>query len=176
MAFETFASRFGAEGVIFVPPFGRITEALVNALPGIGFAGVSTGPTNLERRMSRLTARMPWLPSAQLPSNRSVLHLDVQIDPIDWRRGTSRPSASVSKELIGHLRLRRNGFISPNVPIGLLTHHLVHDDAVWSICDELLSALRSHRSVAFVRASKLAGRDNGSAGATHRDGDVSRVD
>ena len=34
-------------------------------------------------------------------------------------------------------------------PIGLLTHHLVHDEATWTFCEELLERLAAHSSVRF---------------------------
>lgn len=118
----------------------------------MGFAGVSNGPSALERRLSRVLARFKWAPGAKLPNRGAVPHFDVQIDPIDWRRGTARDAAGVARDLIGYLRLRRNGFVSPDAPIGLLTHHIVHDDAIWSLCDSLLEALGRHPAVAFAGA------------------------
>jgi hypothetical protein len=82
-AFERFIEYFEKVEAIFVPPFGRITNAMVNALPQIGFAGVSKGPSVLERRLSRIVSRLGWTPVAKLPTKKLVPHFDVQIDLID---------------------------------------------------------------------------------------------
>jgi peptidoglycan/xylan/chitin deacetylase (PgdA/CDA1 family) len=156
-AFETFAEHFGGVAAVFVPPFNRIADAMVSALPTIGFVGVSKGPRALERRLSRIVSHIGWAPSARLPARGSVPHFDVQIDLIDWRRRTARDAAAVASDLVGHLRLRRSGFVSPEVPIGLLTHHLVHDDAIWALCDDLFSVLREHESSAFADVAHIIG-------------------
>jgi peptidoglycan/xylan/chitin deacetylase (PgdA/CDA1 family) len=157
LAFEAFAEHFGRVGVVFVPPFGRITDAMVDVLPEIGFVGVSKGPSAMERWMTRVA----WAPSpVRLPTRKSVPHFDVHIDPIDWRRMTARDAAAVGAEIVGHLRLRRNGFVSSDLPIGILTHHLAHDDAVWALCDDLFGALRHEAAAAFAPASHvITGRD-----------------
>jgi hypothetical protein len=166
LAFETFAKHFGSTGVVFVPPFGRITDAMVEVLPEIGFVGVSKGPSAMERRMTRLA----WVPSpVRLPTRKSVPHFDVHIDPIDWRRRTARDVAAVSAEIVGHLRLRRNGFVSSDLPIGILTHHLAHDDAMWALCDDLFGALRQEAGAAFAHASHVISQGSGLQAVTTRE-------
>jgi len=157
LAFNAFEAHFGGAGVVFVPPYGRIAEELIDALREIGFVGVSTGPTNVERRMARILSHLSWLPSVRLRNGRSFPHFDVQIDPFDWARGSSRTASSVSEEIVGHLRLRRIGFVAPHAPIGLLTHHLVHDDATWELCGQLLEALTKHSAVRCARVRSVIG-------------------
>ena len=157
LAFNEFGTHFGSSGVVFVPPYGRITEELVGALPEIGYVGVSTGPTNVERRLARIMSRLSWLPSIRLSNGRSIPHFDVQIDPFDWARGTSRTAASVGEEIVGHLRLRRNGFVASGAPIGLLMHHLVHDATTWELCDGLLEALTEHSAVRWAGVRSVIG-------------------
>jgi hypothetical protein len=156
-AFQEFTVHFGADGVVFVPPYGRITPELVEALPEIGFLGVSAGPANLERRLARVMTQISWLPSVPIGRERSVAHFDVHIDPFDWMRNTARPSNAVCAEIVGHLRLRRNGIVPRQAPIGLLMHHLVHDEAMWSLCDGLVGALSKHSAVQFPAVSGIVG-------------------
>jgi hypothetical protein len=40
-------------------------------------------------------------------------------------------------------------------PIGLLTHHLVADEAVWAFCEAVLDILASHPAVRFATLAKL---------------------
>lgn len=157
LAFDEFANHFGRRAVVFVPPYGRITKALTSELPQIGFWGVSTGPTNAERRLARLMAKVSWSPSIRLNSGRSTRHFDVHVDSFDWTRRTARTTTSVAREIVGHLRLRRNGFVAPGAPIGLLMHHLVHDEATWDLYDGFLEATTAHSAVRFARIGAVIG-------------------
>jgi peptidoglycan/xylan/chitin deacetylase (PgdA/CDA1 family) len=154
-AYKVFSDYFGGGDAIFVPPFARITSALVDCLSQIGFAAVSTGPGVLERAVLRLDGRLPWIPVVKLPVRSPVPRIDVHIDLIDWQRRTARDQGSVAVELAANLRLRRRGFLPVNHPVGFLTHHLVHDEAIWRLCDELFGMLRRHVSVEILSAASL---------------------
>jgi hypothetical protein len=154
LAYNGFCEFFGSsKKVVFVPPYGCITEPLVDALPGIGFAAVSAGSSPLEARISRLVGKI-WTPVIKIPIRSTVPRIDAQIDLIDWRRRTARDARSVAENLVGHLRLRRRGFLDVDRPIGLLTHHLDHDEQVWRSCGELVDSLRRHKSVTFLDVSQ----------------------
>jgi peptidoglycan/xylan/chitin deacetylase (PgdA/CDA1 family) len=154
-AYKVFAGYFGADNAIFVPPFGRITSALLQELSHIGFAGVSTGPRFLERTLLRLNLRLEWTPVVKIPRRTTIPRFDVQIDVIDWKRRTARNSASIAAELVANLGLRRRGFLPFDHPVGLLTHHLAHDEPIWRLCNELLEALRRHDAVEPLNANDL---------------------
>jgi peptidoglycan/xylan/chitin deacetylase (PgdA/CDA1 family) len=159
-AFKAFSGYFGSENVIFVPPFGRVTDALVNDLPRIGFSGLSVGPGLIERTMVRLNLRFPWTTSIKLPvatiaTRSSVPRLDVQVDVIDWGRRTARDRSTVAAELVANLYLRRKGLLPCDHPVGLLTHHLAHDEPIWQLCDEVLGVLTRHDAVEPVSAALL---------------------
>jgi hypothetical protein len=145
---QAYARHFGPEPPVFVPPFGQITDELARALPSLGFAMHSNGPALLAARLARLHARtalLPALPWTPRPSRR----LDVHIDPIDWRAKTAHSLDVIERQLVGELRLRRKRHLAPETPIGLLTHHLVHDEPIWSVCDGILAMLRGSAAVAF---------------------------
>ena len=90
----------------------------------------------------------------RIPVRATVPRIDAQIDVIDWRRRTVKDSRVIAKNIIGHLRLRRRGFIDIDRPIGLLTHHLVHDEETWRSCDGLLYCLGRHKAATFLDISK----------------------
>ena len=125
---------FGAaRSAVLVPPWNRIAPALVPALSGLGFNGLSTlGPR----------------PSAEpAPGLRQVnCHLDI----MRWKpsRGFLGQEAALDV-LAGHLRARREGAADRSEPTGLLTHHLAHDEACWGFLDDLLGRLVGHAAVRF---------------------------
>ena len=154
-AYRVFSECFGGSHVVFVPPFGRITPALADDLPGIGFAALSVGPDALERNILRLNAYLPWTPVVTIPTNWPIPRLNVHIDVIEWKRGTARDAGAVAADLVANLRLRRRGFLPSEYPIGLLTHHLVHDERIWGLCDELLDVVLDHDSAVALDAARL---------------------
>ena len=154
-AYRTFSDHFGGSNVIFVPPFNRIAAQLVRALPEIGFAAVSVWPGFYERTILRLDSRLPWMPAVRMPQRVVVPRLDVHVDVIDWKRGTARDTIEVAAQVVGQLRLRRRGFLPSDYPIGILTHHLVHDEPIWALCDDLLKFLRAHDAIDFLAAGSL---------------------
>jgi hypothetical protein len=50
-------------------------------------------------------------------------------------------------------------------PIGLLTHHLVHDPWIWNFVDRLLERLCRSTAIRFARASTLIRNGAGAASA-----------
>jgi peptidoglycan/xylan/chitin deacetylase (PgdA/CDA1 family) len=154
-AYEVFSGHFGATNVVFVPPFGRIAPALIEDLPRIGFTALSTGPRRSERMMLRLDLRLPWTPAIRIPRPSGIPRFDIHVDVIDWTRRTARDRDAIAAELLANLRLRRRGMLPSSHPIGLLTHHLAHDEAIWRSCHELLDALCGHEAVEPLDADRL---------------------
>ncbi len=151
---DTYAVSFGAAPPIFVPPFGRISDELAAALGDLGFAAISNGHTLFEARLVRVHGWTGLLPANPLGRSRQR-RLDAHIDPIDWRAKTARSRDIIEQRLLGELRARRKRYIAQARPIGILMHHLVHDEAVWSVCDELVSLLRSEPGAAFPDLAQL---------------------
>jgi hypothetical protein len=158
LAYRTFSSHFGERGIVFVPPFGRISKPLVRALPELGFSGVSAAAGWLERRLSRLSDWNVRFPIAAAQPWSCVPRLDVHIDPINWRTRTAHHPAIISQALVRCLRARRNGWLDVNRPIGLVTHHRDHDESIWQVCDALLQVVRPHPAVQFLHADQFFGR------------------
>jgi len=120
------AELFGARPLpVFVPPWNRIAEQLVAALPPAGVRGLS-------RYRPRVAAR----PVAGL------VEANCHVDPIDWRgdRGFAG-EAAVLTALVDHLRARRHGEVDAGEPTGLLTHHADCDGDGWRFLEKLLDFL-----------------------------------
>jgi hypothetical protein len=166
-ALSAFRTHFSGYDAVFVPPFGRISRAVTRALPAIGFAGVSVGPGWLERKLSYLPPLAVRVPTIRMP-RRSIPRLDVQIDPIDWRRGTAHSADAICRAIVRTLRPRRMGFLPSDAPVGLVTHHLAHDESIWAVCNDAMDILREHRAVEFLHVGRFFG--GGRAGGSQSRG------
>ena len=135
---QQFESRFTP---VLVPPWNRIEERVINGLAEIGFTGIST------MRVRRSATPAPGL-----------VQVNTHLDPINWRhrRGFIGvfPALAI---LIQHLVARRSGYRDIGEPTGILSHHLVQNDAVWHFLDDLLGFLRAHPAVNWVDAASIWG-------------------
>jgi predicted deacetylase len=107
---EMFESRLP----VYVPPWNAMGGNVVSALPASGLTAVSA-----------------WNGMAE--PNR----LDVHLDLLRWRSGPRfAGEARFLSRLRRALKLRRRAGLWRE-PIGLLTHHLDHDEAAWRFLDAL---------------------------------------
>lgn len=96
--------------------------------------------------LSPLGRGHPRSSSADREDGGEIVTIDTHIDPIDWRGTRSllapeRIAAAFTRDLAGWLES------GSEEPFGLLTHHLVMDDATWSFCEDLVETVLSHPSV-----------------------------
>lgn len=125
---------------VLVPPWNRIDSRLVGALPGLGYAGLST-----------FAGRERAQPCAGL--RVCNCHLDI----IDWRgsRGLV-PEERLLASLCGELAARRSslqaatGGTGDVEPIGILTHHRVQEADSTDFLRRLFEALCQPRNGAPV--------------------------
>jgi hypothetical protein len=104
-------TRFGARLTpVFVPPWNRISKPHAALLPTLGYRGLST-----------------FGPRADETS------INTHIDPIEWR-GTRDlvDTEHLIARTVELLENRLKGKEDRAEPLGLLTHHLVHTDAIWA--------------------------------------------
>jgi hypothetical protein len=122
---------------VLAPPWNRIAPALVPTLPDLGYAGLSAfGPR---------PARNPT------PGLRQV---NTHLDPIDWRGGRGlRDRDRLEADLAEAVLARVNG--ATDEPIGLLTHHAVHDEAIWSFCERVWERLSRSSAVRYPGVAAL---------------------
>jgi hypothetical protein len=106
-----------------VPPWNRIAPEVVTGLPGIGIRALSA--------FGKVSA-------TALP----VLNPD--IDPIDWHGTRSLHDADGLWQALAQAAARGD-----DRPIGILTHHLDHDAAIWAFLEELM-ALTDHPACRWV--------------------------
>lgn len=113
---------------VLVPPWNRIAPQVVAGLPALGFKALSVfGP--------EATADLPLY--------------NTHVDVIDWRGTRSgRPDAMLMDEIA-------QAMTRSDAPIGLLTHHLVHDAQVWGFLTRLFALTASHPGCRWVGLPKL---------------------
>ncbi|WP_299028132.1 polysaccharide deacetylase family protein [uncultured Sulfitobacter sp.] len=131
-ALQKMQQSFGADLLpLFVPPWNRITADLLPILAAQGYRGVSTyGPRTSTQPVPGLT------------------RINTHIDPIYWRghRGLVAPDELIAG-LTANLQARRAGDTDPSEPLGLLTHHLVHTEDVWSFSRDIILFLLENGAV-----------------------------
>lgn len=128
-AFARMTELYGERLVpILVPPWNRVRPDILPHLRGLGFQALSAfGP-------------VPF--GAPLPVHNT------HIDLIDWRANrTCRPEASLIGDLLAHAE--------QTDPIGILTHHLVHDAAAWAFLEKLFAITCATPKVTWFSAAQL---------------------
>lgn len=116
---------------VLVPPWNRISKAVRDARTEIGLAGLST--------------------SGPAPGNPHWVN--VHIDIFEWRQAR-RPltRAEVYARLAEELDRRLAG---QREPLGIMTHHLVHEEASWGFLDEVFQLAANHPAVRWPSIEEL---------------------
>lgn len=117
----------------FVPPWNRISPTLVTELPALGYNILST--------------YAPRLMAEAAPGLRQI---NTHIDPINWRGGGGLlPLDFLIKHTSDLLEKRRKGLCDATEALGILTHHLVHDEDIWRFTETLIARLNDAGGVAI---------------------------
>lgn len=123
---------------MLVPPWNRIAPDVVPALPRLGLTALSTARPR--------PARQP---------GPGLVQVNTHVDPIDWHGTRGFIGADETIELFcRHLADRREGRVDRDEPTGLLTHHLVHDAALWQFLPRLVETVAAHRAARFLAAAE----------------------
>ena len=110
---------------VFTPPWNRLCPAVIDGLTGAGLAAVST-----------------FLPRQTKYPSPNLLQVNTHLDPIAWRAGGGlMDPAALAAEIAAQLIDRREGRADKSEPFGLLTHHLAHDERVWSFIAALVDVV-----------------------------------
>lgn len=127
---------------LFVPPWNRIAPKIADCVADAGLKGVST-----------FTDRSP---------NRRVPGLNTHVDILDWKAkkkiGHARflGEEAVLADLVGALARRR--IATPDTDgteaVGLLTHHLEHDQDSWDFLATLVRFIQDHPGVRWISAAQ----------------------
>lgn len=125
-----------------VPPWNRIDLGLFARLPKIGFRAISTfGP------------RKSACPAFGLKQ------INTHVDPVSWHSGRIFAGKdAVLGQMTGHLSARRKAEVDADEPTGLLTHHLVCDEAGWSFLEALFETTKNHPAADWLSAKEAFGK------------------
>lgn len=124
---------------VLVPPWNRVAGDLVAQLPALGFAGLST-----------YKARDG---AAPVPG---IVQVNCHVDILQWRPARQFLGTAPAIDLLaGHLAAKRQGTADAAEPSGLLSHHLVHDEAAWGFLAQLLARLGAHPAVRLLGAGEV---------------------
>jgi hypothetical protein len=94
-------------------------------------------------------------PRATRRDAAGVLHANAHVDPIDWPASRAGGDGFVGADAalgaaIAHLRARRLGSVDSEEPTGLLTHHLVMNDATWRFVGQFVAATSRHKAARWL--------------------------
>ncbi|WP_374292444.1 polysaccharide deacetylase family protein [Paenirhodobacter enshiensis] len=119
---------------LLVPPWNRIAPGVVAGLPALGFAALSTfGPED---------------PAAPMRA------INTHVDPIDWHGSRSLcPEASLWQGAAQRVADLGTGPVEGTV--GLLTHHLVHDAAIWDFVERFIALTRAHPACRWIDPAEV---------------------
>ncbi|WP_424977951.1 polysaccharide deacetylase family protein [Leisingera sp. S232] len=125
---------------MFVPPWNRISPEMLTWLAGAGYTAVST-----------------FAPRTSAKPASGLLRVNTHLDPIDWKggRGLLTPQKLIA-QVTRQLRDRRLGETDNTEPFGLLTHHLVHDEAIWSFTAALAKHLLDGPGEAWIYDERMS--------------------
>ncbi len=128
---EMFGDRFLP---VLTPPWNRIDPAVAARRGEVGLPGLSTF-TSLDRSEHRL---------------------DAHLDPIVWKTTRSYMGDERLLMLFDEEVATRTGEAA-DVPIGVLSHHLSHDEPVWAFLETFLAATAAHPAVRWSAPTDLFG-------------------
>jgi hypothetical protein len=122
---------------VLAPPWNRLADALIPQLAGAGYRGLSRyGPRK----------------SVQ-PGLREV---NTHVDLVAWRGDRAFVGEAAALDgLLRQLAARRTGEGDAAEPVGLLTHHAVHDQAAWCFLERLLETVSTTPGLRWRAAQEL---------------------
>lgn len=126
----------GVGPAFFVPPWNRIDPVFASALSAAGFAA-----------LSRFTDRGTGF--------NGFVTLDTHIDPVAWRDGGGLVAEDVWLGMLQTALVNRaEGRVMADKPIGLLSHHLVHDEALWDFIEDFVRIVTDHPAADWIDAGE----------------------
>ncbi len=114
------------------PPWNRLSREVAARLHEVGFTALSTNSWHED--------------------GSSLPQLNTQIDIVDWANGKRGRSLEWTMgELLRRLEQARG---RGGAPLGILSHHLVHDEQAWATLEGLIRYLKE-RGFVFGQADVL---------------------
>jgi hypothetical protein len=131
---------FGTRALpVLTPPWNRFASCFLQLLPACGLVAIS-------RAKPRRTPR---------PAP-GIAEANVHIDLVAWAedRGFIGEEAALGG-IVRHLQARRLGEVDAQEPTGILTHHLVQDEATDVFLRRLVAITREHPATSWLGAAEV---------------------
>jgi hypothetical protein len=127
---------------VLVPPWNRFDDSLLSLLAHCGLTGISRA--------------RPRSASRRAPGAPGVIEVNIHVDLIDWKgsRGFVGEEAALGG-LVQHLQARRLCAVCADEPTGILTHHLIQDEATDAFLDRLTAVSLAHPAVLWRDAGEI---------------------
>ncbi|MEM8916547.1 MAG: hypothetical protein AAGC83_11955 [Pseudomonadota bacterium] len=136
--YDRLADQFGAKLLpVMVAPWNRIGPKIAGSLKGWGFDGLSTdGPPE--------------------PAAHGLVQVNTHIDLVNWRADAAFIGADRAvSAMADNLSQRRQAPGRQSEVTGILTHHLVHDRALWAFLGHLFGLTATHPAIEWVSPHHL---------------------
>jgi len=123
----------GRAEAILAAPWNRIERPVLDHLGEAGFRGASAcGPRRAMQGAHRLAIA------------------NAHVDPMNWRERRFAGHEKAISSFAGELGARRIGIAEQDEPVGLLTHHLDHDEGLWEFLDGLFRLTIAHPAARWI--------------------------
>jgi len=123
---------------MFVPPWNRISDDVTLGLAELGYTSLST-----------------FKPRSSPEAAPGLAQINTHLDPIHWKGSRSLvPPQQLLDQVTRQLNARRTGAADAVEPYGILTHHLVHDAAIWDFTASLLSRLLAGPAISWTHPKR----------------------
>jgi hypothetical protein len=117
---------------VLAPPWNRISGEVRGVASEVGLTGLSVaGPADAPHQVNIHVDIFEWRP-VRRPLSRAEVY--------------ARVSAEIERRISGS-----------DEPIGIMTHHLVHEEASWTLLDELFGVLAKHPAARWPGTAELFG-------------------
>jgi hypothetical protein len=157
-----FAVRFPNRGIaMFVPPWHGLDPRLVSDLARVGFKVLSMFESRVTRGLGlaagQLSAIGLALPRRSIKLRRgSIQRLDCSVSVLSYEGGNITGNRRIFEKAVRALSARRLGFLPVAQPIGILTHHLLHDEDAWKYLSQILTLTARHPAVRYLPSEELS--------------------
>jgi hypothetical protein len=119
---------------VLVPPWNRIASGLLPELSGLGYRALSV-----------------YGAAKQAP----LASINTHVDIMDWHgTGGCKPHTAIVADMVRELE---RCFAGSGEPIGLLTHHLVHDEAAWDFIATAADIIASSKAARWHAVGDFLG-------------------
>lgn len=124
---------------VVIPPWNRLDGALLQPIADRGFRGISL-----------FGAR------TKVSVGKHCTVINAHCDPVKWKSGPRFTGESKAlDQLISQLESRRQGLVDAAEPTGVLTHHIVLDEAGWDFCARLINVVNAHPAAKWLAIPDL---------------------